>query len=190
MDNQSSAAVEKFEGQKKNLALLGVHNVHEGENGELCIGGGERGIREGTKQRTSEMDRVKREASEERKSKKTGFYTGWLTKRGKIVKNWKRRFCVLEDGILKYFKDDPQNSFIKPRGQIQVRGNKLNRAYFPKKKAEGFEIETKKRVWQLFADTQQEWEAWKDHMVLSGAAWNNGIHCTLYACVYAAWLGH
>ncbi len=32
--------------------------------------------------------------------------TGWLTKRGHIVNNWKKRFFVLNYGVLSYFEND------------------------------------------------------------------------------------
>jgi hypothetical protein len=33
---------------------------------------------------------------------------GWLTKRGHVVKNWKRRWFVLNDDMLRYYKSPGQ----------------------------------------------------------------------------------
>ena len=43
--------------------------------------------------------------------------SGWLTKQGAIVKSWKRRYFVLKDGFLYYFKSENAES---PQGVIEV----------------------------------------------------------------------
>jgi hypothetical protein len=40
-------------------------------------------------------------------------HTGWLKKQGHVVRNWKRRFFVLERGRISYFDSDKQGSALK-----------------------------------------------------------------------------
>lgn len=48
-------------------------------------------------------------AMENSNSSDENKHEGWLTKKGKIRKNWQRRWCVLEGGELKYYKQKPSN---------------------------------------------------------------------------------
>lgn len=46
-----------------------------------------------------------------------GLVEGWLVKQGHLVKNWKRRYFVLEWPVLKYYKD-PADAPAAARGQV------------------------------------------------------------------------
>ncbi|KAK9280330.1 hypothetical protein L1049_014018 [Liquidambar formosana] len=46
--------------------------------------------------------------------------TGWLTKQGEYIKTWRRRWFVLKQGKLFWFKDSTVNRTSKPRGFIPV----------------------------------------------------------------------
>ena len=45
--------------------------------------------------------------------------SGWLTKQGGGVKSWKRRWCVLKDGFISYFKEADNT---QPLGAIPLEG--------------------------------------------------------------------
>ncbi|MCL7046057.1 hypothetical protein MKW94_004441 [Papaver nudicaule] len=52
--------------------------------------------------------------------------SGWLTKQGEVIKTWRRRWFVLKQGKLFWFKDSNVNSrLVKPRGVISVGANCL-----------------------------------------------------------------
>ncbi|OQR84286.1 hypothetical protein ACHHYP_13554 [Achlya hypogyna] len=47
-------------------------------------------------------------------------HCGWVHKQGSFVKNWKRRFMVLHDDTLHYYKTDVLTSEARPRGSFRV----------------------------------------------------------------------
>lgn len=53
--------------------------------------------------------------------------TGWLKKQGHVVKNWKSRFFVLNNSVLKYYDKDGQKkssgSAVEPKGEVDLKGN-------------------------------------------------------------------
>uniref|UniRef100_A0A803P1D8 PH domain-containing protein n=1 Tax=Cannabis sativa TaxID=3483 RepID=A0A803P1D8_CANSA len=46
--------------------------------------------------------------------------TGWLTKQGEYIKTWRRRWFVLKQGKLFWFKESTITRASKPRGIIPV----------------------------------------------------------------------
>eukprot|EP00049_Salpingoeca_infusionum_P017423 m.352897 g.352897 ORF g.352897 m.352897 type:complete len:574 (+) comp16637_c0_seq1:92-1813(+) len=53
--------------------------------------------------------------------------TGWLMKRGDVVKNWKKRlFVVQPDYIIKYYEDDSKVAAGKPKGEINLAGYEVH----------------------------------------------------------------
>ncbi|XP_030506470.2 pleckstrin homology domain-containing protein 1 [Cannabis sativa] len=46
--------------------------------------------------------------------------TGWLTKQGEYIKTWRRRWFVLKQGKLLWFKDSNVTSASVPRGVISM----------------------------------------------------------------------
>ncbi|OQR97090.1 hypothetical protein ACHHYP_12739 [Achlya hypogyna] len=47
-------------------------------------------------------------------------HRGWVCKQGSFVKNWKRRFMVLQNGHLHYFDTDQLSPSLKPKGSFAV----------------------------------------------------------------------
>ncbi|KAL1197009.1 Pleckstrin homology domain-containing protein 1 [Cardamine amara subsp. amara] len=53
--------------------------------------------------------------------------TGWLTKQGEYIKTWRRRWFVLKQGKLFWFKDSDVTRISRPRGVVPNR--KRSRGY-------------------------------------------------------------
>ncbi|XP_071044238.1 uncharacterized protein CG43867 isoform X3 [Parasteatoda tepidariorum] len=81
---------------------------------------------------------------------------GFLTKLGGKFKTWRRRWFVLRNGTLSYYKSQTDVN-RKPQGQIVLDDVcRVNRAY----DAATFEISTGKRVYYLTADSINMMEEW------------------------------
>eukprot|EP01089_Gocevia_fonbrunei_P015680 TRINITY_DN464_c0_g1_i1.p1 TRINITY_DN464_c0_g1~~TRINITY_DN464_c0_g1_i1.p1 ORF type:complete len:473 (-),score=108.04 TRINITY_DN464_c0_g1_i1:100-1518(-) len=85
--------------------------------------------------------------------------TGFLTKRGGRKTNWRKRFCVLHGGKLYYFKNQKAK---QPKGAIELEQNSTVAENRELKKANCFQITTQKRVFYIFADTEQSKKTWID----------------------------
>ncbi|KAK6935738.1 Pleckstrin homology domain [Dillenia turbinata] len=87
--------------------------------------------------------------------------TGWLTKQGEYIKTWRRRWFVLKQGKLFWFKDSYISRVSKPRGVIPVskcltvKGAEdvLNKQY-------AFELSTSQDTMYFIADSEKEKEEW------------------------------
>ncbi|KAK6927083.1 Pleckstrin homology domain [Dillenia turbinata] len=87
--------------------------------------------------------------------------TGWLTKQGEYIKTWRRRWFVLKQGKLFWFKDSHISRASKPRGVIPVskcltvKGAEdvLNKQY-------AFELSTSQDTMYFIADSEKEKEEW------------------------------
>ncbi|KAG6543360.1 hypothetical protein Mapa_015274 [Marchantia paleacea] len=86
---------------------------------------------------------------------------GWLMKQGEYLRTWRRRWFVLKQGKIFWFKESQLSRNSKPRGVILV-GNcltvkgaedALNRPY-------AFELSTSKETMYFIADTDKEKEDW------------------------------
>lgn len=86
---------------------------------------------------------------------------GWLMKQGEYVKTWRRRWFVLKDGKIFWFKTDIVNPDTVPRGIIEV--NKclsIKGAEDAINKPHAFEISTTEANMFFIADTDKEKEDW------------------------------
>ncbi|WOL14954.1 hypothetical protein Cni_G23735 [Canna indica] len=86
---------------------------------------------------------------------------GWLTKQGEYIKTWRRRWFVLKQGRLFWFKDPHVTRASVPRGVIPVAScltvkgaeDILNRAF-------AFELSTRTETMYFIADSEKEKEEW------------------------------
>ncbi|KAF2072264.1 hypothetical protein CYY_006418 [Polysphondylium violaceum] len=81
---------------------------------------------------------------------------GYLTKIGEIVKNWKRRWFVMENGYLFYLKTSNSTNVL---GRIPLIGSKIDAVSYETKT---FSIETKFRTYLFIVDTEKEMKQWLD----------------------------
>jgi len=87
--------------------------------------------------------------------------SGWLMKQGEYFKTWRRRWFVLKQGQIFWFKDNYLSPSSKPRGVILV-GNCLTvkGAEDVLNKQYAFELSTSKETMYFIADTDKEKEDW------------------------------
>ncbi|KAL7229101.1 hypothetical protein ACSBR2_007738 [Camellia fascicularis] len=86
---------------------------------------------------------------------------GWLTKQGEYIKTWRRRWFVLKQGKLFWFKESTVTRASKPRGVIPVatcltvKGAEdvLNKQF-------AFELSTRSDTMYFIADSEKEKEDW------------------------------
>lgn len=82
--------------------------------------------------------------------------TGYLTKQGKVVLNWKRRFFVLStSGLLYYYKTETDAA---PQGVVLLERSTTSE---DDSKANGFAIATPLRTWKLYAESAEERDSWR-----------------------------
>ncbi|XP_003385233.1 PREDICTED: uncharacterized protein LOC100635519 [Amphimedon queenslandica] len=99
---------------------------------------------------------------------------GYLYKVGGNVKSWNLRYFILQPGIFRYFKNDPQG---KPLGEVKLKNVKIT---FPKKgekkfSAFQFNVHTestwnKRRDWGMAASTEKEMKEWMEAFELASGA--------------------
>jgi hypothetical protein len=84
---------------------------------------------------------------------------GYLTKQGGSIKTWKKRWCVLKDGSIFYFKTPKDQS---PKGTIELeKSSKLSETTLTKKKY-AFQVQTAQRTFVITAESEackREWMA-------------------------------
>ncbi|KAK8457690.1 hypothetical protein SEVIR_3G228600v4 [Setaria viridis] len=86
---------------------------------------------------------------------------GWLNKQGEYIKTWRRRWFVLKQGRLFWFKDPAVTRASVPRGVIPVAScltvkgaeDVLNRQF-------AFELSTPAETMYFIADSEKEKEEW------------------------------
>jgi len=86
---------------------------------------------------------------------------GWLMKQGEYIKTWRRRWFVLKQGKIFWFKSDVITPDSQPRGVIEV--NKclsIKGAEDRVNKAHAFEISTVEESMFFIADSDKEKEDW------------------------------
>ncbi|KAJ4955557.1 hypothetical protein NE237_012340 [Protea cynaroides] len=87
--------------------------------------------------------------------------TGWLTKQGEYIKTWRRRWFVLKQGKLFWFKDSYVTRASKPRGVIPVgKCLTVKGAEDVINKENSFELSTSQETMYFIADTDKEKEEW------------------------------
>ncbi|XP_009791277.1 pleckstrin homology domain-containing protein 1 [Nicotiana sylvestris] len=87
--------------------------------------------------------------------------TGWLTKQGEYIKTWRRRWFVLKQGKLFWFKEANITRGSKSRGVIPVANcltvkgaeDVLNKQF-------AFELSTRSDTMYFIADSEKEKEDW------------------------------
>eukprot|EP00004_Rigifila_ramosa_P019562 TRINITY_DN4997_c0_g1_i3.p1 TRINITY_DN4997_c0_g1~~TRINITY_DN4997_c0_g1_i3.p1 ORF type:complete len:352 (+),score=73.33 TRINITY_DN4997_c0_g1_i3:534-1589(+) len=82
--------------------------------------------------------------------------SGYLTKQGHVIKNWKRRWCVIAHGTLYYYKDKQES---EPLGIINLSGVTIHPADSIKKGS--FELRTPVgKNFVMYGDTPEETQQW------------------------------
>mmetsp|Transcript_16907 Transcript_16907/g.46670 ORF Transcript_16907/g.46670 Transcript_16907/m.46670 type:complete len:145 (+) Transcript_16907:1360-1794(+) len=87
--------------------------------------------------------------------------SGWLTKQGDYIKTWRKRWFVLKQGKIFWFKSDVLTPETIPRGVIDV--NKclsIKGAEDTINKPFAFEISTHAESMFFIADTEKDKEDW------------------------------
>ncbi|CAM8889158.1 unnamed protein product [Rhodiola kirilowii] len=87
--------------------------------------------------------------------------TGWLSKQGEYLRNWRRRWFVLKQGKLFWFKESTVSRISRPRGVIPVAScltvkgaeDILNMPF-------AFEMSTSIDTMYFIADSENEKEDW------------------------------
>ncbi|CAL1361228.1 unnamed protein product [Linum trigynum] len=87
--------------------------------------------------------------------------SGWLTKQGEYIRTWRRRWFILKQGKLLWFKDSVVTRASVPRGVIAVgkcltvKGAEdiLNKPF-------AFELSTNQDTMYFIADSDKEKEEW------------------------------
>jgi hypothetical protein len=119
----------------------------------------------------------------EKDKEKNNSHQGYMTKRGGFVKNWKRRWFVLCDGLMFYYKMKPElahtyGASSKPCGHFSVKGCYCGPAMSLKQsiKAEHLknciQIETPNRIYFMYPDSYEQVEEWKESLMRNGAIWD------------------
>jgi len=84
--------------------------------------------------------------------------TGFLTKEGGSIKTWKKRYFVLKNGELSYFKDKGGEEL----GKILLSTASSIQLADKRKKPNCFEIVTAQRIYAFIAETEEERKEWVD----------------------------
>ncbi|CAI7731668.1 unnamed protein product [Closterium sp. NIES-54] len=82
--------------------------------------------------------------------------SGWLTKQGEYIKTWRRRWFVLKEGHMFWFKDDKVSQESQPRGVINVgRCLTIKGAEDVINRAHAFELSTSNDTLFFIADSDK-----------------------------------
>ncbi|KAL1808996.1 hypothetical protein DCAR_0311574 [Daucus carota subsp. sativus] len=107
----------------------------------------------GTGQAAGDYDGVEFWSSPER--------AGWLTKQGEYIKTWRRRWFILKQGKLFWFKDSVVTRGSVPRGVIPVATClTVKGAEDVIHKEFAFQLSTKSETMYFIADSDKEKEDW------------------------------
>lgn len=83
---------------------------------------------------------------------------GYLTKQGGLVRSWKKRWFILKNNYLYYFKSP--NHLGDTKGAVSLEEVVAQRAQFPGKTDHGFTIRTPDRLYNIYADSEQDANEW------------------------------
>jgi len=104
-------------------------------------------------------------------------HEGHLIKKGKIRRNWKKRWFVLDKGELRYYRS--KNEKKSCLGKIEISGKTCGPIVYStktdKKLENSFQILTSTRTYFLIAETAQEYFIWKDKIIKCGGIWDNSL---------------
>jgi hypothetical protein len=84
-------------------------------------------------------------------------HSGYLTKQGGFVRSWKKRWFILKNNFLYYFKSP--NHLSDTKGAVLLEDATAQRANFQGKE-NGFTIKTPDRLYYMYSDTPLETEGW------------------------------
>ena len=85
-------------------------------------------------------------------------YSGWLTKQGGSIKTWKKRWCVLKDNELWYYKNEGD---VKEQGTIVLDGYTIDEDVGKVKQPNAFRLfHPDQRTFFLSAETVKAKGAW------------------------------
>eukprot|EP00457_Paulinella_chromatophora_P000602 gb/GEZN01000602.1/.p1 GENE.gb/GEZN01000602.1/~~gb/GEZN01000602.1/.p1 ORF type:complete len:1287 (-),score=152.34 gb/GEZN01000602.1/:186-4016(-) len=103
-------------------------------------------------------------------AKHPGTKSGWLFKRGANNRNFKRRYFILRDDSLKYYKDQTAKT---PSGVIFIPEARIV-TYVDKKSDHAFRLTAPKmnRVYELHAESQDSMKLWIKHILMVVAYFN------------------
>ncbi|XP_047133517.1 pleckstrin homology domain-containing family H member 2 isoform X1 [Hydra vulgaris] len=109
---------------------------------------------------------------------------GWLYKQGGIIKNWKKRWFVLNEGKLNYFKrQEAMNR--KPNGQIDLEMvSKISKSG----DLLSIELTTPLRTYHIAADTLSEADSWLDVLSKSLRRFNGTVPIPAECPLYSGWV--
>jgi tRNA A-37 threonylcarbamoyl transferase component Bud32 len=82
---------------------------------------------------------------------------GYLSKQGGRIKTWHRRWMILKDGLVVYYKDA---NLLPHRGVISLASSSIIERENYENKPNAFSIVTPERIYHLFADTEKEMVQW------------------------------
>mmetsp|Transcript_2025 Transcript_2025/g.4624 ORF Transcript_2025/g.4624 Transcript_2025/m.4624 type:complete len:127 (+) Transcript_2025:188-568(+) len=86
---------------------------------------------------------------------------GWLMKQGEFIKTWRRRWFILKQGKIFWFKTDEVGPTSIPRGVIDIsRCLSIKGAEDIINKPHAFELSTDSEIMFFVADTEKEKEEW------------------------------
>jgi len=86
--------------------------------------------------------------------------SGYLIKQGFKIKSWKKRWFLLSNSLISYFKT-PRD--MKPISSFYIRDCKVSTCVVEGRK-NTFYIETPKRTFYLAAETEGEMQSWLDSL--------------------------
>jgi len=101
------------------------------------------------------------EKKRKKKMSEKPIMQGWLSKEGGSIKTWKRRYFVLKDGVLAYYKTESEfNKKEEPQGRIPLNNSYGVKAAERRGKKNYFEIIMPSRVYAFTADKAEERDNW------------------------------
>lgn len=87
-------------------------------------------------------------------------FEGWLYKKGETIKNWRKRWCIIKEGVI-YYYEDPfvalSNFHTHYKGKLDISDSW---ASVDDEREAGFKIHTENRTWQFYAATKDESIQW------------------------------
>lgn len=87
-------------------------------------------------------------------------FEGWLYKKGETIKNWKKRWCIMKEGVIYYYEDQftALSSFhTNYKGKVDIADCW---AALDDEKPNGFKIHTENRTWMFYSSTLDETMQW------------------------------